>query len=510
MAPKIRAPLTERLAQELIPDRGKPKPSSHHTQDQNQNQLQGQRTMASFTTSTGGTKRYGRKKASAAAQRALFEESYTTKSSTSHQELDAISGETKSREHGNNEPAVSLPQTKPKTSNGPEAALSSATQQVPEDVGIPRKSSGVLGPAISRSARKSPISSDNIRHRPSEQQPQQRGRSLRQRRRAPVIAGIEQALEGLTIDELPPVFSASSSGSPPIIGHVPEGRSDLVPLVEASNLKKVETFHNWAAQIIKTYNIDMVGEGAFGQVFKVTDRTDVSPRTNQHQVRELGGCILKIIPIKPRNSKAHQSSTAQSIATEIKLLKRMDAVHGFTRYRDVYVLQGRMDLKFIDAWQAWKSVPANESEIDPTKSSRNTEKQIWAVLEMDDAGRELESFRKVSAFQAYDVFWSLTLILALAEEQAEFEHRDLHISNVCVKSRELDGRTDISENLNSTMTTPPPVLFGLSGLRTTIIDYTLSRALVDDTPAFGPVPNNLFDGEGGHEEHLWQWDTYRR
>lgn len=466
--------------------------------------------MASSTTSTGGTKRYGRKKTSAAAQRAFFEESYTTKSSASHQEPDVISREMKSIEHGNDEPAISSPQKVLKISQSPETALPSSSQQISEDVGIPRKSSGALGPAISRSARHSPTFSDNTRHQPSEQQPQQQGRSLRQRRRAPVIAGIEQALEGLTIDELPPVFSASSSGSPPIIGHVPEGRNDLIPLVEASNLKKVETFHNWAAPIIKTYNIDMVGEGAFGQVFKVTDRTDVPPQTNQHQVRELGGCILKIIPLKPRNSKAHQSSTAQAIATEIKLLRRMDAVHGFTRYRDVYVLQGRMDLKFIDAWETWKSVPANESEIDPTKSSRKAEKQIWAVLEMDDAGRELESLRKLSAFQAYDVFWSLTLTLALAEEQAEFEHRDLHVSNVCVKSREPDGRTDIADTLNKTMTGPPPVLFGLSGLRTTIIDYTLSRALVDDTPAFGAVPDNLFDGEGGREEQVWQWDTYRR
>lgn len=349
----------------------------------------------------------------------------------------------------------------------------------------------------------------------------QTGRNLGRRRNVP-MRGLEEAMQGLTVaeepeedeeQEYPSAFSSSSSSARSL--DFPTGREDLIPLIRESNLKKVDTFHHWASEIIKAFDIAMVGEGSFGQVFKVVDKPEVSSKT--HSMRDIGGCILKVIPIRPtsgKGSKTRNQSLAKDVAIELRLLKRMDEIHGFTRYRGVYVLEGKMNIRFIDAWRRWTSIPSNESQTDASKPTTQGEKQVWAVVEMDDAGFELEKLGKLSMYQVYDIFWSLTLTLFHAEDVAEFEHRDLHVSNVCVKSREANGRMDIDPTLNKTMTAPPPAQFGFSCLRTTIIDYTLSRALVNpDNPqdvAVGVLPEGIFLGRGRDQEQVWQFETYRR
>jgi len=72
------------------------------------------------------------------------------------------------------------------------------------------------------------------------------------------------------------------------------------------------------------------------------------------------------------------------------------------------------------------------------------------------------------------VFWGVVLTLGKGEEGARFEHRDLHMGNICVASRDGSGVAGI-ENLDEQDPDYTRKL-GFTGVETTIIDYTLSRA----------------------------------
>jgi len=113
----------------------------------------------------------------------------------------------------------------------------------------------------------------------------------------------------------------------------------------------------------------------------------------------------------------------------------------------------------------------------------------------------------------HDIFWSIVVLLANAEEQVEFEHRDLHVGNICIKPGVAGGVIEIPSELVSNMSATPKSLLGLSGIRTTIIDYTLSRAASDPEKAdiiFDPFRDaSLFKAVGINPEDKRQFETYR-
>ena len=209
-------------------------------------------------------------------------------------------------------------------------------------------------------------------------------------------------------------------------------RQHLLPLLLESNQKHIETFEDWGTDITSNYDVIKIAEGSYGEVFKIMDRETVQTSATAppkvegaalHNIRALGGCIMKVIPINfPSGPGSRKYSPAANVAKEVQMLKTMDAVHGFTRYRDVYVLEGRMHQGFVDAWEKWRQDPKNDCQMgDPADSGAYSERQIWAVVEMDDAGMELESLKRPQVEEVYDVFWSVVLAIAYGEMVAEFE-----------------------------------------------------------------------------------------
>ncbi len=100
---------------------------------------------------------------------------------------------------------------------------------------------------------------------------------------------------------------------------------------------------------------------------------------------------------------------------------------------------------------------------------------IYGVIEMDNAGIDFESLAKPSAFQVFDAFWMSVVLLAVVERECEFEHRDLHMSNICYRERVPGSGIDIDTRAVKAIREEPEVLLGLTGLKITVIDYTMSR-----------------------------------
>jgi len=88
--------------------------------------------------------------------------------------------------------------------------------------------------------------------------------------------------------------------------------------------------------------------------------------------------------------------------------------------------------------------------------------------------------------------------LAVAEEQFQFEHRDLHWGNILIST--TDDANAIYK-LNGNVIKIPT-----HGVKVTIIDYTLSRMIFDGCCLYNDLSNDneLFAASGDY-----QFDIYR-
>lgn len=102
-----------------------------------------------------------------------------------------------------------------------------------------------------------------------------------------------------------------------------------------------------------------------------------------------------------------------------------------------------------------------------------------------------------------------------------FQHRDLHLGNVCIRSTRPDGSMDPPTELEVARLQSSSG-FGFSSLETTIIDYSLSRAdlcladLPDDPEGVIEIASSdldkkqIFDAVGRDEDEILLRNTYRQ
>ena len=77
----------------------------------------------------------------------------------------------------------------------------------------------------------------------------------------------------------------------------------------------------------------------------------------------------------------------------LRLSQGADLVANFTNFRDLTILQGRPSLSFTNAWKTWNKSRSRgkKSEFpDPGKKASYDETQLWAIVEMQDAGTDCE------------------------------------------------------------------------------------------------------------------------
>lgn len=296
-------------------------------------------------------------------------------------------------------------------------------------------------------------------------------------------------------------------------------------------------FSAWSEDISEHFSVTKIAEASFGEVYRLSLLEDISDFCSTDE------SVFKVIPLTPaidalpldkrkRNAalkRAEGMTSPHDVATEVKLLQRMSSIPGFTNFRDVRILKGRPPPAFVSAFKAWNAAQkSRKKEIshfpDPAKKTSYNADQLWAVIEMQDAGTDLERLLETnnctSVFPIWDVFWHTVLTIAKGEESAEFEHRDLHLGNICVRYPSTD---EINEKIID-----PSRKLNFTSLETTIIDYTLSRCLMStsSTAPSSPSQNTsaaldgeiaytdlclphhkaLFEGDSSDE---YQYDIYR-
>ena len=176
------------------------------------------------------------------------------------------------------------------------------------------------------------------------------------------------------------------------------------------------------------------GEGTYAETYILTDRNDSD---NIH-------AILKIIPIRPAYISKRNLTPIEVVYHEYYLHEILHNPPGFAQIYSFNVVSGTYPQYFSQATNAW--------EPNSTSARRNLHlkypaSQHYAIMELADAGADGESITNPSVFAVLDIFWQVVLFLANAETQLNFEHRDLHISNICVSRWARDLPTDVNESV---------------------------------------------------------------
>ncbi|KAJ5645411.1 hypothetical protein N7507_011422 [Penicillium longicatenatum] len=289
--------------------------------------------------------------------------------------------------------------------------------------------------------------------------------------------------------------------------------------------QSIQIFSTWASRSATMFHVAKLAEGSYGEVYKLHlheegSRPAVS-KSKLAKLRAYGDGVFKVVPLRAQSGPGSKKFTSiDEIVSEVKMLKYLDPIPGFARFREIHVVQGRFPETFQAAWDHYKKTKDDCMNPNPANKKAYPDSQLWAIIEMDDAGCELEKFSWTSTFQIYDIFWGVAMALARAEEYALFEHRDLHLGNVCIRSTRPDGSMEPPTDMEIARQQSPSG-FGISALETTIIDYSLSRAdlhLADlpDDPE-GIIENassdldkkQIFDAIGQDEDEILLRDTYR-
>lgn len=129
--------------------------------------------------------------------------------------------------------------------------------------------------------------------------------------------------------------------------------------------------------------------------------------------------------------------------------------------------------------------------------------QLFCLLLLEDGGSDLESYPLKKWSTAWSCLTQVILSLAAAETLLNFEHRDLHVSNILITpTQNPETQTYLTSSIPSG---GPSFRIPTFGVTAKIIDYTLSRLEQNGELFYLNLEDEgFFAGEGDY-----QFDIYR-
>ena len=172
------------------------------------------------------------------------------------------------------------------------------------------------------------------------------------------------------------------------------------------------------------------------------------------------------------------------------------ATDSFIRVIRTRLVVGRFPDCLLEAWDAWT---AGERESENDRPDFFPWEQFFLVFEFENGGVDLESF----VFPSFDVCQSVVVQLVhglhIAETLLGFEHRDLHIGNVLVKSTTQETLTFTIDGCR--------IAFRTHGVLVKIIDFTNSRLQRNGCTVYVNLGEDQALFQGPDDEY--QFEVYR-
>ncbi|CEF98084.1 Domain of unknown function DUF3635 [Ostreococcus tauri] len=250
------------------------------------------------------------------------------------------------------------------------------------------------------------------------------------------------------------------------------------------------------ASLVRTHvkrGVKKIGEGTYGEAYRGED-----------------GVVMKIVPM---GGEALVNGEVQmgpnEIRSETSILKALTKLRehvkdeieknftdGFIRLIDASVCRGPYSKKLLEAWDKYAVTGETENETPGNLPSN----QLYISFACEDGGIDLEHFNLRSAKEMVALLFQIVVALSVAEEECQFEHRDLHWGNVLIKRVRTKEKVARINGVDINIQT--------SGLDVAIIDFTLSRLTTGEGDVFCDLNADpeLFTGPKGH----CQSETYRR
>ncbi|XP_003744307.1 serine/threonine-protein kinase haspin homolog [Galendromus occidentalis] len=218
-------------------------------------------------------------------------------------------------------------------------------------------------------------------------------------------------------------------------------------------------FKNWGMEIVSK-----LGEGSFSEVYRVRTRFN----------GENDFDVFKLIPVGQPGQPAFDHmlpEMSMCLAGRCLLESPRHRAPSFLSLRGTHLVQGQQTEDMIYAYEAFRrKCPQETEQPHPLDRPKN---QFYVVFYTSYDGCELETeLPKLSGDIRASIVLQVTYALAAAEQSFEFEHRDLHLSNVVLKDcDESDLEFRISGNR-----------FRIKsfGKRAAVIDYGMCRLVVDE------------------------------
>ena len=252
----------------------------------------------------------------------------------------------------------------------------------------------------------------------------------------------------------------------------------------------------------KNVKLSKIGEGSFATVLKM----ELKNVPDQYSV-------WKLMPLKPskgNGSRPYQNQTLiKDAATEVRMLFAMSHIDGFVQFRSAHVVKGAVPDQIGKAHESWAETLDPEDPCHGTHMSDefSSKTQLWLLMEMTDAGLSLEEMLRAarlgkklySIYDTADIFWGVAEALARGEGEADFEHRDLHAGNVCVKTRHEPWDLTTEHGIPR-----------LSKYEVTLIDYTQSRLTLDSGEVLATaIDESILQQTDDDPDAQGQYDVYR-
>ncbi|KAG6447891.1 hypothetical protein O3G_MSEX005208 [Manduca sexta] len=227
-------------------------------------------------------------------------------------------------------------------------------------------------------------------------------------------------------------------------------------------------------------NCHKIGEGVYGEVFLWRDRDGrarvmkIVPiagntKVNGENQKDYGEIISEIViamelsALRAPIADIERHFAEGNDASALDLHTVENATDVFNEVLAVRCVYGSYPSRLLDLWDLYDECKGSENDnpaILPVD-------QQYIVLELANAGQDLESYQFNNAEQAYALFYQIAFGLAVGEEAYQFEHRDLHWGNVLIAPTDQKYATFV---LRGRVRWVPR-----RGVAATIIDYSLSR-----------------------------------